>query len=243
MTSGISPRRQQRPGLSRYRVLLFDWDGTIADSRDAILASFAATFAHFGEPAPPPSVIQTTIGMQLTEAMVRLCPRVVGHEQEWLAVYREHSIQQEQARTRLFEGMVEVLEMAGRQGLCVGVVSNKSQSGLEAAVQRCGLTGRIAFAADTLAGEPRKPDAGMFHRQVRPHTPLVDPAEILMIGDTAIDLMFARNAGLSACWAAYGYGEKAACLALQPQHSIQHPQELLPLLAPASRQEPSETMA
>jgi phosphoglycolate phosphatase len=243
MMAGISARRQQHPGFPRYRVLLLDWDGTIADSRDAILASFAATFAHFGEPVPPQSVIEATIGMQLTEAMVRLCPRAAGHEQEWLSVYREHSVRQEQARTRLFEGVAEVLEAAGRQGLCVGVVSNKSQSGLKAAVQRCGLTGQIAFAAGTLAGEPRKPDAGMFHRQVRPCLPAVDPAEILMIGDTAIDLLFARNAGLAACWAAYGYGEAAACRALQPQHSVQHPRELLSLLVPASRQDSSETMA
>lgn len=239
MTLGDSSRRQtpqQHPEGLRYRVLLFDWDGTIADSREAILASFAATFAHFGEAAPPPPVIQATIGMQLTEAIVLLCPRAAGHEQRWLEVYREHSVQQEKARTRLFEGMREILEGASRQGLCVGVVSNKSQTGLAAAVQRCGLASTITFVAGTLPGQARKPDAGMFYSQVQPRIPDVDLQEILMIGDTAIDLAFARNAGVPCCWAAYGYGQKAECQALQPRHLIRRPDELPHLLvAPASR--------
>lgn len=230
MSAGAS-RQRQRSKVAHYRVLLLDWDGTIADSRDAILASFAATFASFDEPAPPREEIEATIGMQLAEAMVRLCPRAAGHEAAWLDVYREHSVRQEQARTRLFGGMAAVLEEAGRRGLCVGVVSNKSQNGLEAAIQRCGLAGQIAFAAGTLPGEPRKPEAEMFHRQVRPWIPRVDPGEILMVGDTAIDLAFARNAGLAACWAAYGYGRELECMALQPRHAIRHPGELLPLLA------------
>lgn len=226
------PQEQPRADGMRYRVLLFDWDGTIADSRDAILASFAATFAHFGEPVPPASVIQATIGMQLAEAIVRLCPRAAGNESLWLEVYREHSVQQEAMRTRLFDGMAEVLDAAVRQGLCVGVVSNKSQSGLEAAILRCGLSGSIAVAAGTLPGEPRKPAAGMFQRLVQPRLPAVERAEILMIGDTAIDLAFARNAGLASCWAVYGYGEAAECRALRPRHAIRHPGDLLPLLAP-----------
>lgn len=229
MIPGEAPQtaqEQQEPERWRYRVLLFDWDGTIADSREAILASFTATFAHFGEPAPSPSVIQSTIGMQLAEAIVRLCPRAAGHERLWLDVYREHSVQQEKARTRLFDGMREVLEAAARQGLCVGVVSNKSQSGLEAAVQRCGVASAVTFVTGTLPGQARKPDADMFHRQVKPRLPAVDASEILMIGDTAIDLAFAHHAGVASCWAAYGYGQAEECRALQPRHSIRHPEEL-----------------
>lgn len=239
MMPEVSSRRQtsqQPPEGLRYRVLLFDWDGTIADSREAILASFAATFAHFGEPAPPSPVIQATIGMPLTEAIVRLCPRAAGREQSWLEIYREHSVQQEKTRTRLFAGMHDVLEAARRHGLCVGVVSNKSQAGLEEAVQRYGLASTVSFIAGSLPGQARKPDAGMFHGQVRPRIPSVGLQEILMIGDTAIDLAFARNAGVPCCWASYGYGQEAECQALQPRHLIRQPRELLHLLAaPAPR--------
>jgi len=216
----------------RYQALLFDWDGTVADSRDAILASFTATFAHFGEAAPPSQVIQPTIGMKLTEAIVRLCPRAAGHEEEWLAVYREHSLRQEAARTRLFEGMRAVIGTAAGQGLRIGVVSNKSQSGLESAVQRFGLEACIHFVVGTAAGTPRKPEAAMFHRQVRPFLNNTDPSQILMIGDTAIDLVFARNSGIAAGWASYGYGEPSECAALQPEHAIRYPGEILSLLAP-----------
>lgn len=216
--------------VSPYQVLLLDWDGTVVDSRDAILASFAATFAHFGETAPLSPVIQATIGMKLTEAIVSLCPRAAGHEEEWLAVYRDHSLRQEAARTRLFEGMRGVIEAITEQGLRIGIVSNKSQAGLEAAVQRCGLERSVDFVVGTMATGPRKPEAALFHEQVRPRVNRVASEQILMVGDTEIDLAFARNAGIVSCWAAYGYGQPADCIEMSPRYRIGHPAEMLPML-------------
>ncbi|MEG4347665.1 HAD hydrolase-like protein [Microcoleus sp. A003_D6] len=65
-----------------------------------------------------------------------------------------------------------------------------------------------------------KPNPNVFHSIIKPLFPELDNSQILMVGDTAIDLLFAKNAGIDVCWAACGYGDRAQCLALEPTFAI-----------------------
>jgi phosphoglycolate phosphatase len=59
---------------------------------------------------------------------------------------------------------------------------------------------------------------------------ITNPQEVLMTGDTHADILFAKNCGLTSCWAAYGFGNRSACEALQPDYTIQQISELLELV-------------
>ncbi|MEZ2229655.1 HAD family hydrolase [Microcoleus sp.] len=55
-------------------------------------------------------------------------------------------------------------------------------------------------------------------------------SEVLMVGDTAVDLLFAKNAQIDACWAAYGYGVRDECVSLEPTFVINNIEELFSII-------------
>lgn len=133
-----------------------------------------------------------------------------------------------------FPGAETVLAVAQAQNIPVVVLSNKGAAVLENSLARLGLRPYVAL----LLGDgsfpthplPLKPDPAQFTEIIRPRFPAVPSSDMLMIGDTTTDLLFAHNCGIAAGWASYGFGEPAACHALQPAHEFRALTEVLPLL-------------
>lgn len=93
------------------------------------------------------------------------------------------------------------------------VLSNKGLRAIEAAVGRFELKQYVSAVFAERPGMPRKPDARLFD-QVQSSFPGVRRKQSLLVGDTETDLRFARNAGVTSCWASYGYGHSARCKAV-----------------------------
>ena len=60
-------------------------------------------------------------------------------------------------------------------------------------------------------GQARKPDARVFTERIVKRFDRARPERTLVVGDTEVDLLFAKNAGLMSCWAEYGYGCPTRC--------------------------------
>lgn len=80
-------------------------------------------------------------------------------------------------------------------------------------------------------GVPNKPDPGVVSQVILPHFPELGRTQMLMVGDTETDILFARRASLACCWASYGYGNVQRCRLLAPAFEIASITELAALLA------------
>jgi phosphoglycolate phosphatase len=67
-------------------------------------------------------------------------------------------------------------------------------------------------------GIPKKPDPVLFNEHIFPRYANVDRERILMVGDTDVDIQFARNSGIASCWVRYGYGDAKKCERLMPEY-------------------------
>lgn len=201
----------------RYRLILFDFDGTLCDSRDGIVQCMGHAFRSFGRSAPGVEAVQRVIGLPIADCFKRLAPDLSEDEiPGWIAVYREVYHSTGQNLNKLFPGTREAVARLAKNGSTLGVVSNKGQSGLEEACVRMGLAPYFSLLAGARSGRPRKPEAAFYQAFVRSEYPEIDPAEVLIVGDTTTDLLFARNVGAAGCYAVWGYGEEKECLALGP---------------------------
>jgi phosphoglycolate phosphatase len=213
------------------KTLIFDFDGTLASTAEGIHACMCETFHAFGYPRPSLADVRKTIGLLLEPSIRQLIPND-GRESRipaMLALYRELYHAKAPAMSHLFEGAAETLALLRSLGMQMILVSNKGRRGLKQLTEHL----KIKDDMDVILGMDdvayRKPDARLFTEHIARYSP--DRKQVLMVGDTETDLLFARNAGLQSCWAAYGYGDAEKCRALEPDFVIRDITELAALVS------------
>ena len=188
---------------SRYELLIFDWDGTLADSIGRIVDAMRQAADLSGRPVRDDLAIKGIIGLGLPEAIRTLYPDITGND---LIDFRQHYADSYMAMDNdvpspLFHGVMVSIEGFRAEGYKLAVATGKARRGLNRVLKAHDWLDYfdITRAADETAS---KPDPLMLH-EILQHCG-VQPERALMVGDSSFDLLMARNAGMDSV--AVGYG-------------------------------------
>ncbi|RMG30447.1 MAG: HAD family hydrolase [Gammaproteobacteria bacterium] len=186
------------------RLIVFDWDGTLIDSRDLIVACMQAAIREVDLPPRTDAQVADIIGLGLREAVETLYPEVSAERRAaMIDRYRRHWLAR-QHECRLFPGARETLERLHQAGFLLAVATGKSRAGLERSLQETGLA-RL-FSSTRCADETAsKPDPRMLHEILGELD--VPASAAILVGDTEYDLEMARRAGVAALGVCYGVHE------------------------------------
>jgi phosphoglycolate phosphatase len=210
--------------FSRFRHLVFDLDGTLADTRDDLVAAVNHALAELGLPRRGPEQVAGFVGHGARLLIERalgpehadLAPRAL---QVFLSYYKEHLLD----RTRAYDGIPELLAAAQARGIALTVLTNKPEAPSRAILDGLGL---IRYFAAVVGGDTlpvRKPDpAGILHLQQLTGVPL---QETLLVGDSQVDCETGRAAGVAVCGAAWGFIPDAL-KAVPPDFTVASPAAL-----------------
>lgn len=202
---------EHRQNLSRVRTVVFDWDGTLADSIDTIISCMQLAAATVGLPLPARQPVRNIIGLGLAQAVEQLFPLATAHQQVLVVdAYRQHYLAPAHRDVTLFEGVRELLDELETAGYLLAVATGKSRRGLDRALAETGL-GRYFVATRTVDECHSKPHPQMLH-DIADHTG-VPMSEMLMIGDGVMDIQMAVNAGAVALGVSTGAGSEQELLA------------------------------
>jgi phosphoglycolate phosphatase len=193
----------------RVRLLVFDLDGTLIDSRLDLIHSVNAMVRHIGRPELDGDVIASYVG-DGAPALVR---RALGDTDDetllrealeyFLGYYRLHKLD----HTTVYEGIPETLAALAKPSNGVqrqmAVLSNKPVNPSRLIVQALGLGDFFVRIYGGNSFTTKKPDP-LGVRTILQETG-VAAAEALIIGDSSIDVLTGRNAGLWTCGVAYGF--------------------------------------
>lgn len=197
----------------RYKVLVFDWDGTLVDSTALIAQAILRAASDIGTPVPDPAQASHVIGLGLAQALARVVPDLPPERfPEFAARYRTHYGAQEQ-HVRLFDGALGLLDSLRQRHVRMAIATGKTRSGLARALKSAGLEEHFSSIRCADQTQP-KPHPAMLQELAQELD--VDPAEMLMIGDTTHDLEMAGSAGVAAVGVAYGAHPRADLERLQP---------------------------
>lgn len=185
----------------RFRLVVFDWDGTLADSTALIAEAIRGACGAIGRPLPSLDDARYVIGLGLGDALAHVAPGLSEEEARALVGHYRRRYLDGEAAIPLFCGAHELLSDLERAGFLLGVATGKSRAGLDRALAGNALAGRFHATRCADEGFP-KPHPEMLLALMERLA--VDPRETLMIGDTTHDLDLARNAG--ACALAVSYG-------------------------------------
>lgn len=185
-----------------FKLIVFDWDGTLMDSVAKIANCLRAAAADCGLPDPGEAAARDIIGLGLREAFVALFPQAdIGSLDALIARYRQHYLYDDRTEMSLFDGVPAGLDGLRAQGFRLAIATGKARRGLDHVLRLTG-TGDF-FCATRCADEARsKPHPQMLQDLLR----MTDtaPAEALMIGDTCYDMEMAHNAGVARLGVTYG---------------------------------------
>ncbi len=210
------------------RAVIFDLDGTLVDSLGDIAAAMNRSLAARGFPTHPLDAYRSFIGEGVQKLVERALPPDRQQERgallkDYEADYAEHLLESSVP----YPGIPQLLEALTARGTPMAVLSNKPDGPTRQLVQA--LLGRWPFRA--VAGErpgiPRKPDPTAALQLARAME--VPAAEVTFVGDTLVDVATARAAGMRPLGVLWGFRAREVAAAGVP--TIQHPAELLPLLA------------
>lgn len=178
-----------------YKMVVFDWDGTILDSTGAITRSIQRACLDAGLPDPGEEIASYVIGLGLTDALRHAAP---GANEAQIALlvesYRTHYLSKDH-ELELFTGAVPLLQTLNEMGVICTVATGKSRHGLNRAMSNSD-TGRY-FRGSRCADECHsKPHPQMILELMEEFD--IDPAHVVMIGDTTHDLNMAQAAAVHA---------------------------------------------
>jgi phosphoglycolate phosphatase len=215
------------------KLLIFDLDGTLIDSRQDLANSVNAMLRHFQRPELPPEVIASYIG----NGAPMLVRRSLGDPDDenfvqdallyFMAWYREHKLD----NTYVYEGIKESLDAirASRNGLPVkmAVLSNKPVGPSRAIVEALGLGEYFFQVYGGNSFHTKKPDPAGIEALLEEAG--ARPDETILVGDSDVDVLTARNAGIYSLGVTYGLAPHTLEDA-PPDVLIDKPQELATVL-------------
>jgi len=208
----------------RFTNIIFDFDGTLTDSRRDIAGAQLWALQQLGVDSYREEDLYPLIGKPLHDTFASLLP----HDQhsripEAIALYAEYYPPRALDTTVLFPGVRETLTALRQQGHRLAIASTKKGAGILRATEFFGIT---AFF-DQLQGSdgiPFKPAPDVLHLILRAQG--WDRQETIMVGDTDSDLQAGRAAGVATCAVTYGSLTREQLAVHRPDFFVEHFAEL-----------------
>ncbi len=210
--------------------IIFDFDGTIANTNDIIIASWQSTFRRFLGHELPVREIEATFGETLYDTIARLIPG--ENVDEVVAHYRNYQdTHQEEHRVYVFEGVRELMDELKARGYKLGVATSRTANSLGKYMRDLDIEGYMDEIVTMEEVTHHKPHPESVDRVLEKFGATADKA--IMIGDTKYDIGCANSAGVDSVlvgWSHYVDEEAMAADGFRPAYRIKRPEQLLGLV-------------
>ena len=215
--------------MSKYRLVVFDFDGTVADTAAHIVATSHAMLRATGFPDIPDEKIRQTIGLPFEQclAIMTQCndEAVIMHCAE---VYRSMFFQQKEAIATLFPTVKETLQQIHQHGILMGIATSRSRYSLDLLCKQMGIDGMFRRCMAYEDAEQKKPAPEMVLKLLEHFQ--IAAEDTLVVGDTIYDIQMGQRAGCDTCGVTYGNHTRAQLTAQQATYVIDRFSDLLDLL-------------
>lgn len=198
---------------------IFDFDGTIGDSRGLIVKTMMDTFEYMGIMKPSIEACIKTIGLPLNDCFAVSACLDEKKSEECAAVYREiFRVNNKQGAVKPFEGVINTLNRLHDEGKAMAVASSRQHESLDVLVEDFGITNLFSMIVGGDDVTKAKPDAEPVNSVLSKLG--FNPQQALVVGDAPVDVLMGRNAGARTCAVTYGNGSLDELKEAKPDYLV-----------------------
>lgn len=199
-----------------YETVLFDLDGTLIDSAEGIINSFAHTFRTLGLPEVPRGEMGKFIGPPLLYSFETICGCTHEQAQRAVEIYREYYKEKGIYEICVYSGMGELLKKLRASGKTLVLATSKYELYAKQILENIGFSGYFDFAAGSLACGERGTKAEVIEYALAAVG--AEKKSAVMVGDRMHDTFGASQAGIDSIGVLFGYGTRAELEANRATH-------------------------
>jgi len=192
--------------MSKYSTIIFDLDGTLMNTLDDLAISTNYALSQNGFPTRTVEEVRGFVGNGVKKLIERAVPENTSVEKvnSVLATFHQHYLLHCRDHSRPYDGILELLGSLKKMGIKMAIVSNKPDSGVKQLnAEYFAEYIDVALGENEKAGIPRKPAPEMVYEAMKQL--LSTPASTLYVGDSDVDIMTARNAGIDCLSVTWGF--------------------------------------
>ncbi|MBQ1490103.1 MAG: HAD-IA family hydrolase [Eubacterium sp.] len=210
------------------RNILFDFDGTIADTAGLVMDSWQHTFVTCTGEKGDERTIYRTFGERLVDSLARLIP--MYDPEETVRIYRDYQASLGEDVWEMFDGMPELIEALKKRGIRQAIVTSRTGVSTRAALSYFDMENTfdaVVTCEDTNIHKPEPAPALIGLAKLD-----ASPAETLFVGDTRYDIGCAHNAGVRAVLVGWTHSmeDEDKVGIFKPDFEIKTPMELLEVI-------------
>lgn len=200
-----------------FKAVCFDFDYTLADCTDSIVAGFQHGLTGLGWPAPDREAVRRTIGFLLEDAYSMLTGDLDPERQaRFRALFSEVAVERQRQETVLLPGGEELLRGLKERGVRIAIVSTKRGDTIEMILDRLGIADTVDLVVGSADVVRHKPDPeGLLSALGQLG---VEPGDALFCGDTVLDAGAAKSAGTHFAAVLGGTTQAEAFARFSPDH-------------------------
>lgn len=214
-----------------FEAVIFDLDGTLLDTIADLTDAMNMALNHFGFPGHDVETCKMFVGDGVEMFAFRALPehsRDQAMVTKCAALMREEYSKRWAKKTRLYDGIPQLLDELTLQNLKMAILSNKPDDSTKEMVAEILSKWRFHPVAGAQPSVPKKPDptrAIQISQELR-----VPPEQFLYLGDTGTDMRTAKGAGMFAVGALWGFRTAEELMSSGAQVLVEHPREVLKIL-------------
>lgn len=214
---------------SYIKALIFDLDGTLADTIPAITDAVNMTLTELGFPTREQNEIRSYIGKGPRHLITEALPKEAVTDDssivnKALALYDKMYAKTYLDTNVLYDGLEEAIITLSKY-YKIAVLSNKQDEYVKNLIKQLLPNGICEIARGTVAGKPAKPDPAVALEMLDQLG--VSNYECILIGDSDIDILTAKNAEMEVLSVSWGYASKTKLLMKGAQEIVNSPAELV----------------
>ena len=208
------------------RIIIFDLDGVLIDSRNNFVFHLVAAAKRFGIFNLSQEVLSLQMVRPMGEQLLYILgdTHTPGREADLLACFRRLCLTNPLQDISVFPGVFSTLQQLKEAGFVLALCTNKPLDLTQIILSELGLAQFFSFVYGGDAGLPRKPEPHMLNTVLAVSG--CDPTSALFVGDSVSDVEAAKRALISSAAVGWGYTQKADLMGAKPDVFFDHYSEI-----------------